>query len=170
MGNVAGAQTELTALAKLIETEDSAYTNSCYYNLKGAIELATHKPGDAEESQRRAAVYLPFFSAYEGLASALEAQHKWKEAAQAYQHFLDFKGEVISEDSPAYWVVANLRLAQVLAQGGEPKEALKHYDEFLRLWANADPDLPVLQKAQDERARTLQAVSSGPGTAAPQGR
>ena len=65
VGNVAGAQTELTALAKLIETEDSAYTNSCYYNLKGAIELATHKPGDAEESQRRAAVYLPFFSAYE---------------------------------------------------------------------------------------------------------
>ena len=170
VGDVAGAQAGFGALAKLHETQDSAYTHSCYYNLKGAIELATHKPEDAEESQRRAAVYLPFFSAYEGLASALEAQHKWKEAAQAYQHFLDFKGEVISDDSPAYWVVANLRLARVLAQGGEQKEALKYYDEFLRLWANADPDLPVLQKAREERARTRQAASSGPDTAAPQGR
>jgi len=77
---------------------------------------------------------------------------------------------VISDDSPAYWVVANLRLARVLAEGGEPKEALKYYDEFLRLWANADVDLPVLQKARAERARTFEALSSGPGTAAPQGR
>ena len=170
VGNIAGAQAELSELTKLNETEDSAYTHSCYYNLKGAIELANHKPEDAEESQRRAAVYLPFFSAYEGMAGALEAQHKWKEAAQAYEHFLDFKGEVISDDSPAYWVVANLRLARVLAEGGEPKEALKYYDEFLRLWANADVDLPVLQKARAERARTFEALSSGPGTAAPQGR
>ena len=170
VGDLASAQAEFDALAKLHETEDSAYTHSCYYNLKGAIELATHKPENAEESQRRAAVYLPFFSAYEGLASALEAQHKWKEAAQAYQRFLDFKGEVIGDDSPAYWVVANLTLARVLAQGGEQKEALKYYDQFLRLWANADPDLPVLQKAREERAQTRQAVSSGPGTAAPQGR
>ena len=170
VGNIAGAQAELSELTKLNETEDSAYTHSCYYNLKGAIELANHKPEDAEESQRRAAVYLPFFSAYEGMAGALEAQHKWKEAAQAYEHFLDFKGEVISDDSPAYWVVANLRLARVLAEGGEPKEALKYYDEFLRLWANADADLPVLQKARAERARTFEALSSGPGTAAPQGR
>src|SRR5262249_25599422 len=117
------AQAGFGALAKLHETQDSAYTHSCFYNLKSAIELATRKPEDAEESQRRAAVYLPFFSAYEGLASALEAQHKWKEAAQAYQRFLDFKGEVISDDSPAYWVVANLRLARVLAQDGEQKEA-----------------------------------------------
>jgi eukaryotic-like serine/threonine-protein kinase len=170
VGDIAGAQAGLGALAKLNETQDSAYTHSCYYNLKGAIELAIHKPEDAEESQRRAAVYLPFFSAYEGLANALEAQHKWKEAAQAYQHLLDFKGEVISDDSPAYWVVANLRLARVLAQGGEQKEALRYYDEFLRLWANADSDLPVLLQARDERARTRQGISSGPGTAAPQGR
>jgi len=170
LGDVAGAQSEFGTLAKLNETEDSAYTHSCYYNLKGAIELAKHQSEDAEESQRRAAVYLPFFSAYEGLAGALEAQRKWREAAQAYARFLEFKGEVISDDSPAYWVVANLRLARVLAEGGEQKAALKYYDEFLRLWANADADLPVLQKARDERARTVQAISAVPGTAAPQGK
>lgn len=170
VGDIASAQTQLSTLAKLDEEEDSAYTHSCYYNLKGAIELTTHKPEAAEESQRRAAVYLPFFSAYEGLAGAFEAQHKWKEAAQAYGHFLGFKGEVIGEDSPADWVVGNLRMARVLAQSGESKEATKYYDEFLRLWANADSDLLLVRQAQEERARTLHAVSLGPSTAAPAAR
>ena len=167
LGDLATANALLARLAKLNEAQDTAYTHACYYNLKGAVELAAHKFEDAEESQRRAAVYFPLYGAYEGLAGTLEAQHKWKEAAQVYQHFLDFKGEVISDDSPAYWTVANLRLARVLAQGGEPKEAVKYYDEFLRLWANADPDLALLRQAREERAQALHAVSSGPGTPAP---
>jgi eukaryotic-like serine/threonine-protein kinase len=163
LGDLTTAQALLTNLAKLDQTQDTAYTHACYYNLKGAVELATHKFADAQESQGRSAVYFPLYSAYDQLGRTFEAQHKSKQAAQAYQRFLEFKGEVISDDSPDYWVVANLRLARVLVQAGQPNEAAKYYDQFLRLWTNADPDLPLLRAARQERA-ALATVSNRPGT------
>jgi serine/threonine protein kinase len=162
VGDKPAAQNLLARLARLNETQDNGFTHSCYYNLKGAVELAGGKPADAEESQRRAAVFFPLFSAYKELGNAFAAQRRWDESAQADARYLDFRGELINDDSPTDWVLGNLRLAQALAQAGQLKDSLKYYDEFLRLWANADPDLPVLRQAREEQAKILRSISPGP--------
>jgi hypothetical protein len=68
----------------------------------------------------------------------------------------------MAEDAPSDWVLGHFRVAQSLEQAGNFTEALKYYDEFLRLWANADPDLSALHQAKQRRARALQAISSEP--------
>jgi tetratricopeptide (TPR) repeat protein len=127
VGDLPTAQNLLARLAKMNEAQDSGYTHSCYYNLKGAVELTDGKVKAAEESQRRAAVYFPLFTAYKELGKTYETEHRWKEAVQAYRHYLDFRGEVMADDSPSDWVVGNQRLAHVMMQAGELKESIKYY-------------------------------------------
>ena len=56
------------------------------------------------------------------------------------------------------WVLANLWTARALALEGTQQQSQQRYDEFLRLWANADADLPALREARVERARLNRAI------------
>jgi hypothetical protein len=83
---------------------------------------------------------------------------------------LGFKGEIFDDDSPSSWVLAHLALARSLAKARETKQALESYDEFLKLWADADPDLKVVQEARTERdylAATLAAPAGANNTLSP---
>jgi eukaryotic-like serine/threonine-protein kinase len=159
-GETGVARRLLSQLSRLNDSEDTGYTHSCYYNLKGAIELAKGKTQAAEESQHRAEVFYPSFNAYYTAGEVYAAEHEWTKAGPAFQRYLDFKGEVIGDDSPSDWVLGNLRVARILAQSGDTKQSLQYYDRFLRLWASADADLPVLREARAERARLAQTISS----------
>jgi serine/threonine protein kinase/tetratricopeptide (TPR) repeat protein len=159
-GELGAARQLLSLLGRLSDSEDTGYTHSCYYNLKGAVELAEGKTEAAEESQHRAAVFYPSFNAYYAAGEVYAAKHEWTKAGTAFRRYLDFKGEVIGEDSPSDWVLGNLRMARILAQSGDAKQSLQYYDQFLRLWANADADLPVLPVARAERAHLAQMISS----------
>jgi serine/threonine protein kinase/tetratricopeptide (TPR) repeat protein len=165
-GELGAARQLLSQLGRLNDSEDTGYTHSCYYNLKGTVELAEGKTEAAEESQHRAAVFYPSFRTYYAAGEVYAAEHEWTRAGTAFQRYLDFKGEVIGDDSPSDWVLGNLRVARILAQSGDAKQSLQYYDHFLRLWANADADLPVLREARAERAhlaRTISSVSSSGG-------
>lgn len=159
-GELGSARQLLSQLGRLNESQDTGYTHSCYYNLKGAMELADGKTEAAEESQHRAVVFYPSFNAHYAAGEVYAAEHEWVKAGPAFQRYLDFKGEIIGEDSPSDWVLGNLRLARILAQSGDAKQSLQYYDRFLRLWANADADLPVLREARGERAHLAQTISS----------
>jgi eukaryotic-like serine/threonine-protein kinase len=162
MGDLAVARQLLARLAKLNQGQDKSLTNSFYYNLKGTLELAEGRSNAAIESQQHAIVAYAFYGASDSLAAAYAAQGRWPDAVTFYKRFLDQKGALMAEDTPSDWVLGHLRMAQSLEQAGDFKEALKYYDEFLRLWANADPELPVLHLAKEGRARALQAISSEP--------
>ena len=153
LGDMATARRLLGQLAALAAKRDSGFTKSCYYNLKGAVELASGNAESAVESQRRAAVFYPSYQAHAGLAEAYAARHEWLSAAAASRRYLDFKGEIFDDDSPGDWVLMHLALARALAKGGDTKHALESYQEFLQLWAHADSDLPVMQEARAEQAR-----------------
>jgi tetratricopeptide (TPR) repeat protein len=166
-GDLPLARQLLTPLAALNETEDTGYTHSCYFNLKGAVELAEGKKEGAEESQRRAQVFYPSFNAHYAAGEVYTAKQEWDKAIPQFQRYLEFKGEVIGEDSPSDWVLANLRLARILAKSGDAKQSLQYYDRFLQLWKNADSDLPILHDARTERdhlAQTISAISSDGGS------
>jgi eukaryotic-like serine/threonine-protein kinase len=124
-----------------------------YYNLKGNIERAEGNFGQAIETQRRALVFLASFEPYLSLAAAYAAQHNWQAAIQAYEKYLAFRGEILRDDFAADWVVAHLQLGRVCASAGDSSGAARDYDEFLRLWAKADANIPLLSTAKDERRK-----------------
>jgi len=166
LGDLQTAQRLLAQLNVLANQRDSGYTKSCYYNLRGALELASGSAESAIESQHRATLFFPSYQAQAGLANAYAARKEWLSAAAAGRRYLEFKGQIFNEDSPEDWVLAHLALARALAKVGETKQALEFYDEFLRLWVHADPDLPILRDARLERDRLRKRIP--PDTAATQ--
>jgi len=163
LGDVQSARRLLQRLAELSAQRDSGYTKSCFYNLKGADDLASGAVASAIDNQKRAALYFPSYQAQAELGSAYSAQQDWPGAAEAYQRYLEFKGEIFSEDSPSEWILAHLALARALAKVGEANRALHYYDEFLRLWAHADSDLRAVQEARAEREGLTAKIGAGKG-------
>jgi tetratricopeptide (TPR) repeat protein/predicted Ser/Thr protein kinase len=75
-----------------------------------------------------------------------------------YQKVIDHRG---SDPFAPVVVLAHLGLARAWQLAGEPSKSRAEYDALLRIWKDADPGLPLLQRAQAERA-LLGAPSSQP--------
>jgi tetratricopeptide (TPR) repeat protein len=78
------------------------------------------------------------------------AAGKGPEAAREYQRLIDHRGIMIGDPVS---VLARYGLARSYALSGDASNARSQYKEFLALWKDADPDLPVLQKARAELTR-----------------
>jgi serine/threonine protein kinase/CheY-like chemotaxis protein/tetratricopeptide (TPR) repeat protein len=72
-------------------------------------------------------------------------------AAAEFQKFLDHPGVVVNCPLGA---LARLGLARAHALQGDSGEARAAYDDFFRLWKDADPDIPILRRAKAEYSRT----------------
>jgi tetratricopeptide (TPR) repeat protein len=84
--------------------------------------------------------------------------HEGAEAAAEFEKILDHKGANWgSAWQHPYWgqfySLSYLGLARASALAGDSAKALNAYQEFLTLWKNADPDIPVLKQAHAEYAR-----------------
>jgi eukaryotic-like serine/threonine-protein kinase len=153
LGDISAGRKILAQMERLPLLQESHFTQSCYYNLKGVVESAAGQTDSAIESQRRAALFFPTYEPYRALGDEYASRRDWLNAAQAYQRYLGFRGEMLRDDSPSDLVLAHLSLARSLAQAGDSAHSLEQYDEFLRLWGNADPDLQSLREARGERER-----------------
>ena len=49
--------------------------------------------------------------------------------------------------------LAHLQLGRAQAMMGDKAAALKAYQDFLTLWKDADPDIPIYQQAKAEYAK-----------------
>ena len=81
---------------------------------------------------------------------AFLAAHQGAEAATEFQKILDHRGIVVSDTIGA---VARLQLGRALALSGEKTKARAAYQDFLTLWKNADPDIPIFKQAKAEYAK-----------------
>jgi eukaryotic-like serine/threonine-protein kinase len=89
------------------------------------------------------------YSAYvRGLAYL--AEHHGAEAAGEFQKILDHRGLVISDPVGA---LARLQLGRAYALSGDKTKAQSAYQDFISLWKDADPDIPILKKAKAEYAK-----------------
>jgi eukaryotic-like serine/threonine-protein kinase len=79
----------------------------------------------------------------------LAARHG-AEAAAEFQMIVDHAGLV--ENAPIS-ALAHLGLARAYVLQGDPAKARAAYQDFLGLWKNADPDIPVFKQAKAEYAR-----------------
>ena len=72
------------------------------------------------------------------------------EAVGEFQKILDHRGIVLNEPIGA---LAHLQIARAYALAGEKDKSLAAYQDFLALWRDADPDIPVLKQAKAEYAK-----------------
>jgi tetratricopeptide (TPR) repeat protein len=77
------------------------------------------------------------------------AAHNGAAAATEFQKFLDHRGVTLNFPLGA---LARLQLARAYAMQGDPAKARAAYQDFLALWKDADPDIPILQQAKAEYA------------------
>ena len=75
------------------------------------------------------------------------AAHRGKEAAAEFQKILDHRGIVWNAPIGA---LAHLGLGRAYALSGDKTRAKIAYQDFLTLWRDADPDVPVLKQATAE--------------------
>jgi DNA-binding winged helix-turn-helix (wHTH) protein/tetratricopeptide (TPR) repeat protein len=139
--------------------EDTAVKFIYIPELRALIALNQRDPQRAIELLQPTAAYeqgLPpssFFGFY-GMyypaylrGEAYLAQHQGPAAAAEFQKILDHRGVVISDPIGA---LAHLQQGRALALSGDKVKAKGAYREFLRLWKDADPGIPVVERARVE--------------------
>jgi tetratricopeptide (TPR) repeat protein len=76
--------------------------------------------------------------------------HDGKAAAAEFQKFIDHRGLVVNFP---WGALARLGLARAYAMQGDTAKARAAYQDFLTLWKDADPDIPILKEAKAEYAK-----------------
>jgi tetratricopeptide (TPR) repeat protein len=76
--------------------------------------------------------------------------HDGNRAAAEFQKFIDHRGVVM--DFP-WGALARLELARAYALQSDRAKTRAAYRDFLTLWKDADPDIPILKEAQAEYAK-----------------
>jgi eukaryotic-like serine/threonine-protein kinase len=140
--------------------EDTTFRFAYVPVLRGLAALSRHEPAKAIAELQPATTYeLACLSSHEGFNGSLYAvyvrglayleQRKGAEAAAEFQKILHHRGIVVHDP---IGVASRWRLGQAYALAGDAPRAKAAYDDFLTLWKNADPDVPILKLAKSERA------------------
>ena len=131
--------------------------------LRALTALERGKPADSVELLQTALRYelaangLNFSHFYLGglhsayvRGEALVAAHRYAAAAAEFQKILDHRGIVGADPIGA---LAHLQLGRAFALSGDQNKAKAAYQDFLALWKDADPDIPILRTAKAEYVR-----------------
>jgi tetratricopeptide (TPR) repeat protein/predicted Ser/Thr protein kinase len=127
--------------------------------IRAAIALKRDQPAKAVELLASASPYeraYPEAVYLRGLAYL--GLHEGAEAAAEFEKILDHKGANWgSAWQHPYWgqfySLSYLGLARSSVLAGDPAKAGKAYQDFLTLWKDADPDIPILKQAKAEYAK-----------------
>ena len=76
--------------------------------------------------------------------------HDGTAAAAEFQKIVDNRGAVVNR---IFGALAHVALARAYALSGNKEKALAAYQDFLALWKDADPDIPILKQAKAEYAK-----------------
>ena len=76
--------------------------------------------------------------------------HQGKESAAEFQKFIDWRTDVAN---CPFGALAHLWLGRAHALEGNAAAARQSYQEFFKLWKDADPDIPILRAAKTEFAK-----------------
>jgi eukaryotic-like serine/threonine-protein kinase len=165
---LSGEPSRSRALAKDLETrfpEDTAVQSIYLPAIRALLALTDDAKGGgasmAIELLQRARPYDqgvppsispmfigPLYPVYvRGLAYL--AAHRASEAAEEFQRILDHRPIVVSDPIGA---LAHLQVGRAFVLSGDTTKAKTAYQDFLALWREADPDIPILKQARAEYA------------------
>lgn len=162
---LAGDYSRSQALTNDLEAhfpEDTSVRFTYLPTLRALFALSGDDAAHTIELLQAAAPYdlavpgITFFGFFGGLypayvrGEAYLASHRSAEAAAEFQKILDNPGIVLADPIGA---LAHLQMGRALALAREKTKAKAAYQEFLKLWKDADPDIPILKQAKTEYAR-----------------
>jgi len=142
--------------------EDTSVQFNYLPALGALFALNHHEPGKAIELLQVAVPYelnipsVDFNEFFGGLypvyvrGEAYLGAGKGAEAAAEFQKVLDHPGVVFADPIGA---LAHLQLGRAYALSGDKTRAKAAYQDFLTLWKDADPDIPILKEAKAEYAK-----------------
>jgi tetratricopeptide (TPR) repeat protein/predicted Ser/Thr protein kinase len=154
MGEAARAKAIATDLAKSYPL-DTAINLSLQPTINAAIAL---NRGDSASPLSLLKPIAPYelglrpgalYTAYVRGQAYLLA-HNGTAAVAEFQKLLDHRGIVLNFVTGA---LAHLQLGRAYAMAGDTAKARTAYQDFLTLWKDADPDIPVLLAAKSEFAK-----------------
>ncbi len=156
---LAGSQDEARKMADDLNSkfpEDTLIQNANIPMIRAVVEI--HQ-GNTQEAINLLRAAFPYeLSGYGGLGvmpdyfrgQAYLAAHAGATAASEFQKILDHPGLVANNPIGA---LAHLGLARAYEAQGNTAKAREAYQDFLALWAHADPDVPILKQAKAEYAK-----------------
>jgi tetratricopeptide (TPR) repeat protein len=121
------------------------------YIVKGEIALAARKASEAMESFELADKTGPSAYGLESLAFGYRTLGKPRESALKYQDIIATFS--LGKEDQEYWTLAHYELAKIYRELGDTQKAKEYYQEFLNIWKDADPDIPILLAAKVEYAK-----------------
>jgi tetratricopeptide (TPR) repeat protein len=153
-GDVTRAQTLADDLAKRFP-DDTIVKLQYLPTIRGQLALDRN---DASKAIEALDVATPFELGSGGggmyavyvRGEAYLAAHQGEQAAAEFQKILDHRGIVLNDPIGA---LAHLQLGRAYALQGDTAKAPAAYQDFLKLWKDADPDIPILQAAKAEYAK-----------------
>jgi len=157
-GDSAGSQSLADDLKKRFP-EDTVVQFNYLPTIRAQLALTRNDPSKAIEALQAAAPY-ELGDVITGVSlhpvfvrgQAYLAGHQGVEAAAEFQKILDHRGIVFNDSIGA---LAHLGLARAYAMQGNTTKAKAAYQDFLTLWKDADPDIPILKQAKAEYAKLL---------------
>jgi len=138
--------------------EDTIVQFNYLPTLRAKLAVSRGNASEALESLRTAAPYelgqtgsgiyywtglYPVFVRGESYLAA----HQGSDAAAEFQKIIDHRGIVLNEPIGA---LAHLQIARAYAMQGDTAKAKVAYNDFLTLWKDSDPDVPILKQAKAE--------------------
>jgi eukaryotic-like serine/threonine-protein kinase len=75
------------------------------------------------------------------------ALHRGPEAVREFQKIIDHRGIVVSDPIGA---LSHLQLGRALVLSGDETKAKAAYQDFLPIWKDAEPEIPILKQARAE--------------------
>jgi len=124
------------------------------YANRAAIEISRNNPSEALDLLRQTSS-LEFSSDRElygvylrGLANL--GLRRGNDAAADFQEIIAHPGLVLNN---VHGALAHLQLGRAYAMKGDTAKANEAYQDFLTLWKDADPDIPILKQAKAEYAK-----------------
>ena len=155
IGDAARAQALADDLSKRYP-EDTIVQLKEVPTLRAQLALSHNDPSQAIENLQAAAPYelgmlgigAISYTAYVRGESYLAAQDGSKAAAE-FQKIIDHRSVALH----AVGALARLGLARAYASQGDSAKARTKYQDFLNLWKDADPDIPILKEAKTEYAK-----------------
>ena len=154
----AGDEDRANRISKELEESNKTNTVLNFYwlpTIKAAMELAR---GESAKALAALEVTGPYelgatFSAYGNLypvylrGEAYLLAHNGPAATSEFQRFLDHRGIVLNSPLAA---LAYVQLARAQVLSGDSAAARMSYERFFLLWADADPEVPILKQAKKE--------------------
>jgi serine/threonine protein kinase/tetratricopeptide (TPR) repeat protein len=122
--------------------------------IRAAIEIRKRNPNRAIELLAPLAVYEAgwgdrYTAAYLR-GQAYMVANQGHEAEAEFQKIIDHPGVVLDS---LHGALARVWLARACTLSGEAARAKQAYQDFLTLWKEADPDIPILKQAKAEYAK-----------------